>query len=81
MAQKKKNEKTAETAKAPANSPQLIAYHISERGEKTFWARIGAAWEHQDGEGFTLQLDLIPVSNDGRIILRSPGNAGDANDG
>jgi hypothetical protein len=27
--------------------------------------------EHEDGEGLTLQLDLIPVSG-GRIVLRAP---------
>jgi hypothetical protein len=33
--------------------------------------RIGAAWEHEDGEGLTLQLDLLPVTG-GRIVLRKP---------
>jgi hypothetical protein len=27
--------------------------------------------EHEDGEGLTLQLDLLPVSG-GRIVLRKP---------
>ncbi len=49
--------------------PALIAYHVSERGEKSFWTRIGAAWEHKDGEGLTVDLDLIPVDG-GRIVLR-----------
>ena len=51
--------------------PAYIAWHIDEKGEKSFWTRIGAAWDHKDGEGLTLQLDLIPV-NSGRIILRTP---------
>ena len=33
--------------------PALIAYHVNERGEKSFWTRIGAAWDHKDGEGYT----------------------------
>jgi hypothetical protein len=49
--------------------PALIAYHVAERGEKNFWTRIGAAWDHEDGKGLTLQLDLVPV-NGGRIVLR-----------
>jgi hypothetical protein len=44
---------------------------VLERGEKKFWNRIGAAWEHEDGEDLTLQLDLLPVAG-GRIVLRTP---------
>ncbi len=51
--------------------PTLIAFSVTERGDKSYWNRIGAAWENKDGEGFTLQLDFIPV-NGGRIVLRTP---------
>ncbi|GGC12655.1 hypothetical protein GCM10011494_34370 [Novosphingobium endophyticum] len=57
--------KKTEEKKAPA----LIAYHVPDR-EKAPWTRIGAAWDHKDGEGFTLQLDLVPVTT-GRIVLRA----------
>lgn len=57
--------KTTEEKKAPA----LIAYHVPDR-EKAPWTRIGAAWDHKDGEGYTLQLDLVPVTS-GRIVLRA----------
>jgi hypothetical protein len=60
------NQKTRET-----QPPTLIAYHVSERGEKSFWTRIGAAWDHEDAKGMTLQLELVPV-NGGRIVLREP---------
>ncbi len=49
--------------------PAFIAYHVPDR-DKAPWARIGAAWDHKDGEGFTLQLDLVPVAT-GRIVLRA----------
>lgn len=64
---------TAQNRKAQteARSPDLIAWYVDERGEKAFWTRIGAAWDHKDGEGLTLQLDLIPT-NGGRIVLRTP---------
>lgn len=66
-----------------AQPPKLFAYHVAERGEKKFWTRIGAAWDHKDGEGYTLQLDLVPVDG-GRIVLRPPQaeneEAGDAQD-
>lgn len=49
--------------------PALIAYHVPDR-EGAPWNRIGAAWDHKDGDGFTLQLDLMPMSG-GRIVLRT----------
>lgn len=62
-----RNSKPAREPKGPA----FIAWHVDEKGEKSFWTRIGAAWDHKDGEGYTLQLDLIPV-NGGRVVLRVP---------
>jgi hypothetical protein len=51
--------------------PALIAWHVAERADKKFWTRLGAAWNHEDGGGMTLQLDLMPVAG-GRIVLRAP---------
>ena len=60
-----KNSKTA------ANKPTHIAYHVTEKeGGDGFWTRIGAAWAHKDGKGYSIQLDgLMPL--DGRITLRT----------
>jgi hypothetical protein len=59
-------------ARRETKTPSLIAYAVTEKGEdKSFWTRIGAAWDHEDGKGLTLQLDLVPV-NGGRIVLRTP---------
>ena len=58
------NKKTNDT-----KTPAMIAYHVPER-EKAPWTRIGAAWDHKDGEGFSLTLDLVPASS-GRIVLRA----------
>lgn len=69
------NRKTRET-----QPPALIAYHVAERGEKNFWTRIGAAWDHEDGKGLTIQLDLVPV-NGGRIVLREQAEDGQAGEG
>jgi len=61
--------------------PALIAYCVTERGEKSFWTRIGAAWDHEDAKGLTLQLEMVPV-NGGRIVLREPtAEEGEARDG
>jgi len=57
MTTRNRNQKTRD-----AQSPSFIAYHVSERGEKSFWTRIGAAWEHDDGKGLSVRLDLVPVN-------------------
>ena len=59
-----------QTVSAGSKAPSHVAYHVSERpGKKTFWNRIGGAWPHADGKGFSIQLDgLVPL--DGRITLR-----------
>jgi hypothetical protein len=64
----KKNGNKSREAKAPS----LIAYHVEQVSEeKSFWTRIGAAWDHEDGKGLTLQLDLLPAAG-GRVVLRTP---------
>lgn len=35
---------------------------------KSFWQRIGGAWEHKDGNGLFIKLDTLPV--DGEIVIR-----------
>jgi hypothetical protein len=75
MARNSKDERNE--GKREHKAPALIAYHVADRGEdKSFWTRIGAAWDHEDGKGLTLQLDLVPV-NGGRIVLRVPGENAD----
>ena len=68
MTTKTNTKKAQQRETAP---PALIAWHITERGEKKFWTRIGACWKHEDGEGFSLQLDLFPAAG-GRVVLRTP---------
>ena len=54
-----------------SKTPAFGVYIVEGEGDKAFWTRIGAAWDHEDGNGLTLQLDLVPV-NGGRIVLRTP---------
>jgi hypothetical protein len=52
-----------------AKAPTHIAYTVRDReGEKGFWVRIGSVWPHNDGKGFSVQLDALPI--DGRIAIR-----------
>jgi hypothetical protein len=36
--------------------------------EKRRWLEIGSVWPHEDGEGFTVELDALPT--DGKIVCR-----------
>lgn len=55
-----------------SKKPNLYAYAVKERGrgQKAIWTRIGAAWSHDKGRGFTIDLEAIPVG--GRIVLTEP---------
>lgn len=50
--------------------PALIAYAVNGEGKQAFWTRIGFAWPHQNGEGFNIELNALPVN--GRIVLMPP---------
>jgi hypothetical protein len=46
-----------------------VAYTVRQReGDKPFWNRIGAGFDHKDGEGIDVVLSSLPV--DGRVALR-----------
>ena len=55
-----------------SNKPTLYAYAVKDRGrnQKGIWTRIGAAWPHEKGKGFTIELEAFPIS--GRIVLTEP---------
>jgi hypothetical protein len=55
------------------DKPALIAYAVKDpAGEerKAIWTRIGAAWAHENGRGYSIRLDALPL--DGRIVLAEP---------
>jgi hypothetical protein len=52
-----------------AKAPSHVAYQVRDTGNgKSYWIRVGAAWSHNDGKGFNVQLESVPL--DGRITLR-----------
>lgn len=73
---------TEPTTTQETRSPTYHAYHVTEatkRGQKDRWNRIGAFFQHADGQGGTLILDSLPIAFDGRVVLRAPkDNTGDA---
>jgi hypothetical protein len=59
--------------KTMSKKPTLYAYSVKEReGQKSVWTKIGAAWPHEKGNGFSIQLEALPLNFDGRIVLTEP---------
>ena len=60
-------------AAASAKAAALVAYYAMPvpQGQQPVLSAIGAAIAHDDGEGFTLQLHLMPPVG-AHIILRKP---------
>jgi hypothetical protein len=51
--------------------PSHRAYTVIKReGQDDFWLAIGAAFMHQDGDGYNIVLQALPI--DGKIVLRLP---------
>jgi hypothetical protein len=51
------------------NRPSHHIFVVDGEGEKAIWTRIGAAWPHKAGGGFTVQL--IPgIAVSGRFVIR-----------
>lgn len=50
--------------------PSHAVYIVEGEGESAFWTKIGAAWSHEDGDGFNLQLSCLPLT--GRLVIRKP---------
>jgi len=51
--------------------PSYRAYTVIKReGQDDFWLAIGAAFMHQDGDGYNVVLQALPI--DGKIVLRQP---------
>jgi hypothetical protein len=53
-----------------SNKPPFNAYGEKQIGNRrTALIRIGAAWPHEKGKGFTIQVDAMPLHFDGRIVV------------
>ena len=55
-----------------ANLPSLRVYAVTKDGKQKFWRAIGAAWAHEDGDGFSVKLDYLPLIPGVQIVLRKP---------
>lgn len=61
-----------------ATRPTHHVFVVDGEGKAAFWTRIGAAWQHADGQGFSMTLNAIPL--DGRVVVRSGTTINDRND-
>ena len=58
-------------ADSTGNAPDFAVYVVEEReGKDPFWTRIGSAWAHKSGEGYSITLSALPIN--GRLVLRKP---------
>jgi hypothetical protein len=65
------NDGQTEAQGAGRKKPALIAYSVKlSSDEQPIWTRIGAAWPHKNGPGFSIELDALPL--EGRIVLVAP---------
>jgi hypothetical protein len=58
--------------KSQSNAPAFNVYAVSDKGNgKTIWTRIGAAFAHEDGNGFNVsEFNVTPMPG-ARIVLRA----------
>lgn len=49
------------------NQEPKTVYAVTERGEKSYWTKVGVAFTNSD-HSITLQLDALPVN--GRLQIR-----------
>lgn len=42
------------------------------KGRRKRWIKVGAMFPHEDGDGFSVFIDAIPVGFDGNLVARQP---------
>ena len=58
-----KKEPTAALKTQPSHGVYVV------EGDGSYWTKVGAAWPHQDGDGFNITLTALPLS--GRLVIRT----------
>jgi len=43
---------------------------IERRKNDDYWLNIGVAFPHEDGKGFNVMLQALPLHGNGKIVLR-----------
>ncbi len=57
--------------KAANNKPSHNVYTVRDGGEHgtDYWTKIGVAFAHNDGKGFSVMLEALPI--DGKLTIRT----------
>jgi hypothetical protein len=42
------------TATTEPKTPAFQAWHVTNKGDDSFWTKVGAVWPHRDGKGLSL---------------------------
>ncbi|MDI1346596.1 MAG: hypothetical protein PSV22_21250 [Pseudolabrys sp.] len=43
---------------------------IKREKQDDYWLNIGVAFPHEDGKGFNVMLQALPIHDNGKIVLR-----------
>jgi len=67
------------TTETSSSRPTHYVYAVTKREGrgKALWTIIGAAWANQDGKGFNVKLNYLPL-NGADIVIREPREDGGA---
>ena len=49
--------------------PTHTVYVVEGEGDSAYWTKIGAAWAHEDAEGYNISLTALPLN--GRLVVRT----------
>lgn len=65
------------TANNNSKKPSHYVYSVREGSEngQDYWTKIGVAFAHNDGKGFSVLLESFPIN--GKLTIRQPDPAKD----
>jgi hypothetical protein len=57
-------------------------YSVIQRPKaEDYWLNIGAAFPHEDGQGFNLLLQALPLHGSGKLVMRAYNGAAEEAEG
>ena len=60
---------TNKTRSPKAPTHEIFAVTRREEGAKAIWRKVGACWPHDDGDGFNMELEYLPLNN-AELVIR-----------
>ena len=57
------------TTPKPSNRPSHTVFMVEGEKDNATWTEIGALWAHAKGNGFNLNLKVVPFSKDARLVV------------